>query len=60
MNYPILINQLKEEFFSGWKPFEVAWLFLFIAAQIGVYIYYPDSIIGMVAGISGIICNVFV
>lgn len=60
MNYSLYANQLKEELFSGWKPFEVAWLLLFIAAQIGVYIYYPDSILGMIAGISGIICNVFV
>lgn len=33
---------------------------IFIAAQIGIYIYNPDSILGMVSGISGIICNVFV
>lgn len=55
-----IAQQLKTEFLSGWKPFEVAWLFLFIAAQIVTYLYYPDSILGMVAGISGIICNVFI
>ena len=54
------IQQLKTDLFSDWKPFEVIWLFLFIAAQVGVYIHTPDSVLGMVAGISGIICNVFV
>lgn len=60
MNYSLLLNQIKEELFSGWKPFEVIWLFLFIAAQVGVYIYSPDSLLGMIAGISGLICVVFV
>lgn len=55
-----LIQQLKQELFSGWKPFEAAWLLVFIAAQIITYVYYPDSILAMVAGISGVICNVFV
>lgn len=60
MNANQLAQQFKHEFLSGWKPFEVVWLFLFIVAQVGVYIYYPDSILGMIAGISGIICNVFI
>lgn len=60
MNVTHFTQQLKQEFLSGWKPFEVVWLFLFIAAQIGTYIYYPDSALGMIAGISGIICNVFI
>ena len=60
MNYNQLLEQTKQELFGGWKPFEVVWLLIFIAAQIGIYIYNPDSILGMVSGISGIICNVFV
>ena len=56
MNYNQLLEQTKQELFGGWKPFEAAWLLIFIAAQIGIYIYNPDSILG----ISGIICNVFV
>lgn len=60
MNYNQLLEQTKQELFGGWKPFESAWLLIFIAAQIGIYIYNPDSILGMVSGISGIICNVFV
>lgn len=60
MNFNQLAEQLKHEFLSGWKPFEVAWLFLFITAQVVTYIYYPDSALAMIAGISGVICNVFV
>ncbi|RDF00760.1 nicotinamide riboside transporter PnuC [Haemophilus parahaemolyticus] len=60
MNYNQLLEQTKQELFGGWKPFEAVWLLIFIAAQIGIYIYNPDSILGMVSGISGIICNVFV
>ena len=60
MNYNQLLAQTKQELFGGWKPFEAAWLLLFIAVQIGIYIYNPDSTLGMVSGIAGIICNVFV
>lgn len=60
MNYNQLLAQTKQELFGGWNPFEAAWLLLFIAVQIGIYIYNPDSILGMVSGIAGIICNVFV
>ena len=55
MNYNQLLEQTKQELFGGWKPFEAVWLLIFIAAQIGIYIYNPDSILGMVSGISGII-----
>ena len=54
------LTSIKEELFGGWKPFEVFWLFLFLAAQIFAYYLDPDSILGMVAGISGILCVVFV
>ncbi|WP_301098584.1 nicotinamide riboside transporter PnuC [Otariodibacter sp.] len=60
MDYRNIIHQLKQEFFSGWKAFEVVWLFLFVVIQIVFYIREPDSIVGMIAGISGIICNVFI
>ncbi|MBE2893604.1 nicotinamide riboside transporter PnuC [Spirabiliibacterium falconis] len=54
------LQKLKTELFSGWTPFEAFWLLLFLAVQIGVYIYEPDSLLGMISGISGIICVVFV
>lgn len=56
----INLQAIKNEFLGGWKPFEVAWLFLFLAAQIFAYVREPDSVLGMIAGISGILCVVFV
>lgn len=51
---------LKQEFCDGWKTFEHAWLLIFVLAQIVIYCLEPDSILGMVAGIAGIVCNVLV
>lgn len=59
-------SALKQELFSGWKPAEVLWLIVFILTQ--SVIFYFDfkndpssfSVLGIIAGISGIICNVFV
>ena len=51
---------IKEEFFGGWKPFEVVWLCIFIAAQIWAYIQTPDTLLAMISGIAGILCVVFV
>ena len=56
----ILLQQLKEEFLSGWKPFEIIWLLAFVGAQIFAYMQQPDSLLAMVSGISGIICVVLV
>ena len=53
-------ERLKEEFLSGWKPFEVAWVVIFLAAQIIAYVLMPDSPLGMISGIAGILCVVFV
>lgn len=53
-------ERLKREFLSGWKPFEVIWLALFIIAQIYAYVQAPDSWLAMISGISGILCVVLV
>ncbi|HHF6590481.1 TPA: nicotinamide riboside transporter PnuC [Haemophilus influenzae] len=55
-----LAARLKQEFVSGWKPFEVVWLALFIIAQIWAYVQTPDSWLAMISGISGILCVVLV
>lgn len=60
MNHDSLLAQVKHELFSGWKPFEVIWLAVFIAAQIYAYTVEPDSLLAMISGIAGIICVVFV
>lgn len=53
-------ERLKEEFLSGWKPFEVAWVVIFLVAQIIAYVLAPDSPLGMISGIAGILCVVLV
>ena len=53
-------ERLKEEFLSGWKPFEVVWVVIFLAAQIIAYVLMPDSPLGMISGIAGILCVVLV
>ena len=53
-------ERLKEEFLSGWKPFEVVWVVIFLAAQIIAYVFMPDSLLGMISGITGILCVVLV
>lgn len=63
MQYNQFANQLKQELFSGWKAFEVLFLVIFTAAIIWSGIenpYEKQTFLGMVAGISGIICNVFI
>lgn len=63
MNYAQFSQQLKQELFGGWKAFEVAFLVLFTAAIIWQGVENLDAnspILGMIAGVSGIICNVFI
>lgn len=61
MNLQPYLYQLKKELFSDWKPFEIFWLFLFIAAQIIVLVLDPESKkLDAISGIAGVICAVFV
>ena len=53
-------TKLKQEFFGGWTRFEASWLMLFLAIQIAIFIYQPDSWIATIAAITGILCVVFV
>ena len=53
-------ERLKEEFFIRLEPFEVAWVVIFLAAQIIAYVLAPDSPLGMISGIAGILCVVLV
>ncbi|MGC7559957.1 nicotinamide riboside transporter PnuC [Pasteurella sp. PK-2025] len=54
------LESIKNEFFGGWKLFEVVWLAIFLAAQVIVYVQNPESILAMISGISGVLCVVFV
>lgn len=49
---------IKNEFWNGYSWFERAFMFLMVALQVIVYFFVPDSPIGMVCGIAGVICVV--
>ena len=49
---------LKNEFWNGYTKWERAFLLGMIALQIIMYCFMPDSLIGMVCGIAGVICVV--
>lgn len=46
---------LKQEL-TGWKRWEVSWIFLACAVIIGLSIYWQDSILGIISATSGVIC----
>lgn len=48
----------KNEFWNGYTKWERVFLFGMIALQIIMYCFIPDSLIGMVCGIAGVICVV--
>ena len=49
---------IKNEFWTGYSWFERIFMFLMVALQVIVYCFVPDSPIGMVCGIAGVICVV--
>lgn len=49
---------IKNEFWNGYNTFEKVFMFLMVALQVVVYCFVPDSPIGMVCGIAGVICVV--
>lgn len=51
---------LKEELFGGWSPFEKFLVPGLVLMQLIVYITNPEDWIGMLAGVSGVLCVTFV
>jgi nicotinamide mononucleotide transporter len=49
---------LKNEFWNGYTLFERIFLFSMVALQLIVYCFVPDTPIGMVCGVAGVICVV--
>ena len=49
---------IKNEFWNGYSLFEKLFMCLMVLLQIIVYCFAPDSPIGMVCGIAGVICVV--
>lgn len=50
---------LYQQLFTGWKKFEVTYIIALLALQVIAYLVAPDSIIGMISGLSGVICLVY-
>lgn len=51
-----MFKWLKNEFFVGYNVFEKIFITSMIALQIIMYCIAPDTMLGMVCGISGVIC----
>lgn len=49
---------IKNEFWNGYNQFEKIFMAAMLLLQIVVYCIVPDSLIGMVCGIAGVICVV--
>lgn len=49
---------LKNEFWNGYTLFEKIFLFSMVTLQLIVYCFVPDTPIGMVCGVAGVICVV--
>lgn len=49
---------IKNEFWNGYNWFERAFLCLMVLLQLIVYCFVPDTPIGMVCGIAGVVCVV--
>lgn len=51
-----MMTWVKNEFWNGYNKFEKIFFSVMILLQVLVYCLVPDSLIGMVCGISGVIC----
>ena len=49
---------LKNEFWNGYNTFEKTFMTMMVLLQVVVYCITPDSVVGMICGISGVICVV--
>lgn len=59
------MNAVKEhgwwynQLFTNWKKFEVIYITILLLIQVIAYAIAPDSIIGMISGVAGVICLVY-
>lgn len=51
-----MVKTLKNEFWTGYTAFERLFFALLILIQVVAYIIAPDTMIGMVCGLSGVVC----
>ncbi|MTD38649.1 nicotinamide riboside transporter PnuC [Erwinia sp. CPCC 100877] len=55
-----VLKALLKDICLGWKPWEIVYMILLVGIQIGVYLKQPDSFLGMIAGVTGIVNVIFV
>ena len=53
-----MVKWIKNEFWNGYNWFERIFMLAMVLLQVVVYCFVPDSPIGMVCGIAGVICVV--
>lgn len=53
-----MVKWIKNEFWNGYSWFERAFLISMVLLQVVVYCFVPDTPIGIVCGIAGVICVV--
>ncbi|MCM0582687.1 nicotinamide mononucleotide transporter [Weissella diestrammenae] len=52
-------KRLRDELFSGWLTFEVMYVTILLLIQVIAYVVAPDTVIGMVSGLFGVIALVY-
>lgn len=52
-------NWWYSQLFTNWKKFEISYISILILLQLIVYAIVPDSIVGMISGVAGVLCLVY-
>ncbi len=47
------------QLFTNWKKFEVIYISILVLLQLAVYAIVPDSVIGMISGVAGVLCLIY-
>jgi len=50
---------LVSQLFTNWKKFEIFYVSILLVLQVAVYAIAPDSFIGMISGLTGVLCLVY-
>ena len=53
-----MVQWIKNEFWNGYNWFERIFMLAMVLLQVVMYCFVPDSLIGMVCGVAGVICVV--
>ena len=50
---------LYSQLFTNWKKFEVSYIAVLLLLQVVAYVIVPDTVIGMISGVAGVLCLVY-